>query len=62
MREDPQYQTFDHLMKEFHAQQEVESAVRVSIQGSTVSRDTPLIKISFPSVHDSCPWQCGLRS
>lgn len=30
MREDPQYQTFDHLMKEFHAQQELESASRVS--------------------------------
>lgn len=30
LREDPQYQTFDYLMKEFHLQQEIESATRVS--------------------------------
>lgn len=28
-REEPLYQSFDHLMKEFHVQQEMESTVRV---------------------------------
>lgn len=30
MREDPQYPSFDHVMKEVHAQEEMESTLRVS--------------------------------
>lgn len=29
LKEDPQYQTFDHLMQDFYAQQELESATKV---------------------------------
>lgn len=46
-REDPQYQTFDHLIKEFHAQQEVESAVRV--RTAVVFRSTTIQSVKLPS-------------
>lgn len=31
LKEEPQYQTFDHLMQDFYAQQELESATKVTL-------------------------------
>lgn len=55
-REDPQYQTFDHLIKEFHAQQEVESAVRVRtivVSRSTTIQSVKLLPATFARVQYS---------